>query len=187
MIKEMLSSEAVGQYAAAVRLSEAWYFIPSVISASLFPAIINVKKSNKVYKERLQKLYSMMVWIGLLIALPMTFLADYLVDTLFGLAYHLAGDVLVLHIWTVIFVGLGVASSKWFIVENLQSYSFYRTLAGGILNILLNLILIPKWGIYGAALATLFSQIMATYFFDLFNLKTREMFYMKSKALVPIL
>ena len=36
MIKEMLDSEAVGQYAAAVRLSEAWYFIPVVVSASLF-------------------------------------------------------------------------------------------------------------------------------------------------------
>jgi O-antigen/teichoic acid export membrane protein len=49
MIKEMLDSEAVGQYAAAVRMSEVWYFIPVVISSSLFPAIINAKKSVKNY------------------------------------------------------------------------------------------------------------------------------------------
>jgi len=46
MIKEMLNAEAVGQYAAAVRLSETWYFIPMAISSSLFPAILNAKKDK---------------------------------------------------------------------------------------------------------------------------------------------
>ena len=45
MIKEMLGAEAVGQYAAAVRLSEVWYFIPIIIASSLFPAIVILKKS----------------------------------------------------------------------------------------------------------------------------------------------
>lgn len=54
MIKEMLNAEAVGQYAAAVRLSEAWYFIPMVIIPSLFPAIINAKKiSEELYYTRI--------------------------------------------------------------------------------------------------------------------------------------
>ncbi len=69
MIKEMLDSEAVGQYAAAVRLSEAWYFIPMVIASSLFPAIINAKKqSEELYYARLQKLYDLMVWMAIAIA-----------------------------------------------------------------------------------------------------------------------
>jgi len=49
MIQSMLGSEAVGQYSAAVRISEAWYFIPMVITSSLFPAIINAKKRVKNY------------------------------------------------------------------------------------------------------------------------------------------
>ncbi|MGB5850444.1 MAG: flippase, partial [Ignavibacteriaceae bacterium] len=44
MIKNMLNSEEVGYYAAAVRLSEAWYFIPIALTNSLFPAIINAKE-----------------------------------------------------------------------------------------------------------------------------------------------
>ena len=56
MIQEMMGSEAVGQYAAAVRISEAWYFIPMVVASSLFPAIINAKKhSEEQYYARLQK------------------------------------------------------------------------------------------------------------------------------------
>ena len=74
MIKEMLGAEQVGLYAAAVRLSEVWYFIPIVVTSSLFPAIINAKKvSEELYYQRLQKLYSLMIWMALAIALPMTF------------------------------------------------------------------------------------------------------------------
>ena len=74
MIKEMMNAEAVGQYAAAVRLSEAWYFIPMAIVSSIFPAIINAKKiSEELYHARLQKLYDLMVWMAIAIAIPMTF------------------------------------------------------------------------------------------------------------------
>ncbi|MGQ9844375.1 MAG: flippase, partial [Spirochaetota bacterium] len=61
MIQEMMDAEAVGQYAAAVRISEAWYFIPMVVSSSLFPAIISAKAQNEeLYYARLQKLYDLM-------------------------------------------------------------------------------------------------------------------------------
>jgi len=185
MIKEMMSSEAVGQYAAAVRLSEAWYFIPMVIASSLFPAIINAKKqSEELYYARLQKLYDLMVWMAIVIALPMTFLSDWVVNLLYGSQYSQAGNVLMIHIWAGVFVFLGVASGKWFMTENLQIYSFYRTFAGSILNVILNFILIPKFGINGAAIATLVSQMTAAYLFDLFTTETRRMFFMKTKSLL---
>ena len=185
MIKEMMNSEAVGQYAAAVRISEAWYFIPMVIASSLFPAIINAKKqSEELYHARLQKLYNLMVWMAIAIALPMTFLSDWVIHLLYGNQYNQAGSVLMIHIWTGVFIFLGVASGKWFMAENLQMLAFLRTFYGMIINIILNIILIPKYGIQGAATATLISQIMAAYFSDLFNKKTKEMFFMKTKSLM---
>jgi len=58
----------VGLYAAAVRLSEAWYFIPMAITSSVFPAIVNAKKqSEELYYQRLQKLYDLMVWMAVAI------------------------------------------------------------------------------------------------------------------------
>ena len=127
MIKEMMNAEAVGQYAAAVRLSEVWYFIPMVITASLFPAIINAKKKNEnLYYLRLQRLYDFMAFMAIAIALPMTFLSDWIVELLYGAQYNQAGSVLVIHIWAGVFVFLGVASAKWFLVENLQMLSLQR-------------------------------------------------------------
>ena len=186
MIKEILNTEAVGQYAAATRMSEAWYFIPMVISSSLFPAIINSKeKSEELYNSRLQKLFDLMVWMAIAIALPMTFFSDWLVELLYGNQYGEAGGVLSVHIWAGLFVFLGVASGKWYINENFQKLSFWRTFYGMIINVILNFILIPKYGIIGAAFATLISQAMAAYFFDAFNKETRIMFFMKTKTLIP--
>lgn len=185
MIKEMLNNDAVGQFAAAVRISEAWYFIPVVVANSLFPAIINAKKqSEELYYARLQKLYDFLGWIAISIALPMTFLSDWIINLLYGEQYSQAGSVLIIHIWASIFIFLGVASSKWFVTENLQKYSFYRTFAGVIINILLNYILIPIYGIIGAAVATLVSQAIASYLFNVTNKKLRYTFLLQTNAIL---
>ena len=77
MIKNMLDNKAVGNYAAAVRISEAWYFIPVVVTGSLFPAIINAKKkSQELYCSRLQGLYDLMTCSALGIAIVFTFFSE---------------------------------------------------------------------------------------------------------------
>jgi O-antigen/teichoic acid export membrane protein len=165
MIKEMMNAEAVGQYAAAVRISGIWYFIPMVIATSLFPAIINAKKqSDELYYARLQKLYDLMLWMAIAIALPMTFLSDWIVNLLYGEQYSQAGIVLMIHIWAGIFVFLGVANGKWMLNENKQNIVLYGHVFGAILNILLNLYLIAPYGIKGAAIATLASYWISTLF-----------------------
>jgi len=187
MIKEMLNSEAVGQYAAAVRISEAWYFIPMVIASSLFPAIINAKKqSEELYYARLQKLYDLMVWMAIAIALPMTYLSDWVVKFLYGGAYNQAGSVLIVHIWTGVFVFLGVAFSGFLTTENWTKKSFYRTFLGALFNIIFNYTFILNYGINGAAVATLLSQFIANYIYDFFDKDLHHQLKMKTKAFLPI-
>lgn len=187
MIGQLLGDNEVGLFSAAVRISEVWYFIPIAIANSVFPAIIRTKKHSEVlYSQRLQKLFNLMVVLALLIAVPLTFIADWIVDILYGEAYLQADKVLAIHVWAGVFVFLGVASNQWFLVENLQNLAFYRTLLGAVLNICANFILIPKFGISGAAFATLIAQFSASYLFDLLNVKTRSMFWMKTKSLLLI-
>lgn len=187
MIKEILGVEENGQYAAAVILSEAFYFIPVVIASSLFPAIINAKKNNKkLYVTRLQRFYSMMIWMAIAIAIPTTFLSDWLVNFLYGERYSQASGVLKIHIWASIFVFIGVANGKWLINENLQFFSMINTVIGVVTNVALNVILINKIGIEGAAWATIISQSMATCFCLLLFKKTRVSFFRLSKSLFLI-
>lgn len=184
MIKEMLGDEQVGLYSAAVRLSEGWYFVPVILTNSLFPAVVRAKEINpKLYQMRLQRLYTFVVWMAIAFALPMTFLSDWLVVLLYGEAFRAAGPVLMVHVWAGVFVALGVASSSWFVSENLQRLAFYRTLLGAAINVGLNLLLIPTFGMLGAAIATIISQSMAAFFFDLFTRRTRMVFFMKLRTL----
>jgi len=184
MLGQMLNNEAVGIYSAAVKISEMWYFLPIAIVASVYPAIISSKeKSESLYQQRMQNLYDLMVYISVFVALIVTFSADWIVISLFGDAYSEAGFVLAVHIWIGLFVSLGVASSKWFLLEKLSRLIFYRTLYGALLNVILNLLLIPPFGIKGCLIATLISYSFAALWFDAFSTKTRKAFVMKIKAL----
>ena len=184
MLGQMSGDEAVGIYSAAVRISEVWYFIPLVIVASVFPAILEAKKRNEAhYYARLQQLYDLMVLLSISVALPMSFLATPIVKLLFGEAYAPAGSVLAIHIWASVFVFLGVASSKWFLAENRQVLSLQRTVLGALANILLNAWLIPLYGTVGAAIATVVSYAIAAYFSDCLQAETRKAFLMKSSSL----
>lgn len=183
MLGQIIGDEAVGIYSAAVRVSEVWYFVPVAIVASVFPAILEAKKrSEKQYYDRLQRLYDLMVWLAIAVALPMTFLSTTIVTLLFGDAYAQAGSVLAIHIWAAVFVFLGVASGKWFLAENRQILSLQRTVFGAIANIIINLLMIPKFGALGAAWATVLSYAIAAMFADLAQSETRRMFLMKINA-----
>lgn len=187
MLKEMLGSKQVGQYAAAARLSEAWYFIPTVIATSIFPAIINAKKTSKhLYFSRLQKLYDLMVWSAIAIALPMTFLSDWLVSVLYGDQFKESSQVLIIHIWSGVFVFLGIAFGQYLIAENQTQKALYRTVIGAISNIVLNYILIPIYGIEGAAISTLLSQFITNYLYDFFDIDLHTQAKMKTMSFFPI-
>lgn len=183
MIKEMLGEYDVGIYSAAVRLSEAFYFIPMLITASIFPAILNAKThSETLYKERLQRLYVFMVWFAIFIALPMIFLSDWLILLFFGQAYLEAGQVLMLHMWAAVFVFLGVSFSNYLLAENLTKIALKRTLVGVISNVVLNFFLIPIYGLVGAAIATLMAQFITNIGYDAFDKRLHQQFNMKIKA-----
>jgi len=183
MLGQMLGVESVGIYSAAVRISEVWYFIPVAITASVFPSVIKIKKeSEQKYIYRFQRLFNIMVMLGVVVAIPVTFFSDWIITLLFGPDYINAGAVLIVHIWSGIFVSLGITSGMWLVNENLQRLAFYRTLVGAIVNIVANIYLIPYFGTVGAAVGTLLSQFIAAYMFDLFNTKTRAMFWMKTRA-----
>jgi O-antigen/teichoic acid export membrane protein len=187
MLGQMVGDEAVGIYSAAARISEVWYFIPGVIVASVFPAIIEAKKrSEELYQLRLQRLCTVLTWLAIAVALPITFMADFIVTLLYGEPYVEAASVLIIHIWSAVFVFLGLASGIFFTVENQVKKILYRTIFGAVSNVLLNIILIPSYGIIGAAVATLISQFAANYFYDLFDSTSRQLLGIKNKALFPI-
>lgn len=185
MIDTMLGASAVGEYAAAVKLSEAWYFIPVVIASSVFPAIITAKnKSSALYSNRLAKLYAVVVWAAIFIAVLVTLAGDQIVGVLYGDDFRVSAEVLKIHIWSGIFVFLGVTSSKWLLCENIPIYSMYNTIIGVLINVALNYILLDLIGVVGAAWATLVAYFFSGYLCFYFFYRTRSNFFLMSKSVV---
>lgn len=184
MIKQMMNDYSVGQYAAAARLSEAWYFIPMTVVVSLYPAIMSAKNINEeIYKNRLSNLYSLMIYSSVAISLIVAFSAEWIVNLLFGASYAEAASVLVVHIWASVFVFIGVSSGKWLLTEGLQVYSAINTLIGALINVGLNYLWIPKFGLSGVAWATLISYAFAAYFCLAFWKVTRPGFWAISRSI----
>lgn len=185
MLKSV-GSVAVGIYSAASGLSEAWFFIPMAIVTSVFPAIVNARKTDmERYKKRLINLYDLLVYISLPVAIFISVFGTDIIHLLYGNRYEGAGQMLSIHIWSGIFVFLGIASGQYLIAEGYIKISFQRTAAGAILNIALNFWLIPLYGGIGASLATLVACFVSTFYILLIP-KTREQGVLMLKSLFLI-
>ncbi len=170
LIGQMLDIKAVGFYAAAVKIAEIIYFIPTIICTSLFPAIINAKKTNaELYHQRLSKLYKLMLATAIFISVPLTIFSHWIIVFLFGSAYALSAQILSIYTWSSIGVFLGIAMTQYLMAENLTKIIFISTVTAMITNIALNLILIPRIGLNGAAYATLISYFVVPLMVFLYN------------------
>ncbi len=155
MIGEIAGNAEVGVYSAAVRLAEAWYFVPMAIVGSVFPSIVEAKAiSDELFYDRLQKLYNLMAFMAYLVALPVTFLGEWLVTLFFGAAYAGAGPMLSVLIWASLFVNLGVARSSFLTTMNWTRVHFMTVSLGCMINVALNYLLIPVYGGMGAVIAS---------------------------------
>ncbi len=186
MLKSMIGSEAVGYYAAAIRICASCFSIPTLIVKSLFPAIINAQKKNqKQYFSRIQKLYELVVIVFLLICLPVMSFSDGIISLMYGESFAIAGQILSLYILSGLIIAIDSVRRVWMLSENLQRYDFIICIVGGILNVVFNLFLIGPYGIMGVVYGTLLAH-MATFLTTGLMSKMRPSFFMVLKAFYNI-
>ena len=89
---------------------------------------------------------------------------------------------LLVSVWAGTFATLGSARWTCLICEGLQKYSIVYIGLGAVVNVVLNYTLIPIFGGYGAAIATLVSQITVAMIAPLFIKETRVSAIMMLKA-----
>lgn len=164
MLGSLVSYSEAGIYAVAARLSEVWYFISDALVLSFFAMLLTQKNENpQLYDRNLQKLCDGLFATAALIAIGVTVVAKPAILLLFGEEYFASANILVVHIWAGLFVFMRALASKWMIAENIFIYSLVSDGMGAIFNVLLNLLLIPKFGGMGAAWATIISYATASW------------------------
>jgi PST family polysaccharide transporter len=186
MLGQMIGDKAVGIYSAATRISEVWYFIPMAIASSVSPAIYAAKEvSESLYYRRLEQVLRLLSLLSIVVAVPMSFLSGTIITILFGKSYEASAPILAIHIWTSLFVFMGVGTSSWFIAEGLTQFALRRTIIGAITNVFLNIFLIPAYSGVGAAIATVISQAVASFLSNATHPKTRKIFKLQIQSLIP--
>jgi len=184
MLAEMVSTTETGIYSVASRMSEVWYFFPTALVASFFPSLLKHKQNNpEKYQRQLQRLCDILFVGAILVAIAINFLADWLIVFLFGDAYASASVILALHVWAGVFVFMRALLSKWLLAEHLVFFSFVTHGIGAIVNVTLNLWLIPLYQGVGAAIATVVSYAFASYIVLFFHRSTWPMALIMTKSL----
>lgn len=159
MLKTMLGNEVVGFYAAAVTITGLTNFVFIAIIDSMRPLILESKRDrSEEYERNMVRLYSIVMYLALLQSLFLVVLAKPVVWLLYGEAYLAAVQPLRIVAWYTMFSYFGAVRNVWILAEGKQKYLLGINVCGAVANVGMNLLLIPSFGINGAAFASLVTQ-----------------------------
>lgn len=163
MLKQMLGADAVGHYSLASSVSVSWAFILAAVIDSMYPSVVQSFNSDRaLYERKNRQLYALVFYTALFMSALICIAARPFVVILYGETYLPAVQPLRIVVWYTAFSYLGVARNAWMVCEERQKYLKYLYFGAAVMNVILNLLLIPVWGASGAAAASLLTQISTT-------------------------
>jgi O-antigen/teichoic acid export membrane protein len=161
MLSFMQGNQAVGLYNAAYRIVLLLLFIPSVINIAIFPVMSRLYGSSRgALKKIVEKYFKLMILLGIPIGVGVTLLASQIINIIFGKAYLESTPALQILIWATVCTFANAAFVQLFQSTNKQILMTKVTFIGMIVNITLNLILIPKFSYIAASFNTLITEFL---------------------------
>ena len=148
----------LGLYPAAQRLIQFLFVAPSLIAVATFPLLSKLAEESPVkLKAILGKTISLVLLLGLPIALGGILLGREIMLIAFGEAYVGATLVFQIFLGGILATFPLVILNNYIFIQNLQKKLVVWALGSALLNVFLNYLFIPRFGIAGAALATTLS------------------------------
>lgn len=175
MIGYFFSEVEVGFYSIASTISQMWEFIPIAIIQSMRPEIFSCKQKGELNESesKITNLIGIIIGLGVMVALGMMVFGHWII-MLYGSKYLPAETALKILIWATIISTIGSARNIWFISENKSYFIKWFSIAGALMNIVLNYILISIMGINGAAVSTLICELAVVVIFPLMFKNSRR-------------
>lgn len=185
MLKPLMGEAEVGFYSTAVVISGMWCFILDAIIQSAYPSIMEANKENKreLFNRRNKQLYAIVFYLSMIVSIIISVLARHIIKILYGESYLPAILPLQIVTWYTAFSYLGVARNAWIVSMNKQKYLFAIYLSSAIINVILNIVFIPRLGASGAAIASLVAQIFTIFIVPFFITDMKENSHMMLDAI----
>lgn len=159
MIREMMGESDLGIYAAVIPLAALGQIVPVTFATSLAPFLARKKaQGEEAYWKALKAVFQAMALIGWVSSIVIVLFSELIVHVLFGEKYQAGATVLAAYALTNLFISLGVAQWLWSLNERKSVFYLYKTLAGGLVCVLGNLFVIPRFGLIGVAWVAVLAQ-----------------------------
>lgn len=186
MLKNMLGAEATGFYSAAITCAGVTGFVYVAIIDSIRPVILSAKKEeNNEYGNIISGLFSLIFYVSIMQCVVTTVFAEPIIKVLYGQKYSPAINVLRIINWQITYSYFGTIRNIWLLAEEKQKYLWIINLGGATINIILNLILIPIFGILGAAVTAFVTQFSINFIFCFIVKELREAGILMLKGMNP--
>lgn len=180
MLKEMLGEKAVGIYAAAIPISQAWSVIPSMLATSLAPFVARkMAQDEKKYEDDIVIIFRYFAIFAVSVAIMTSFASPWIIKILYGPQYEFSAVILSVHVFVNIFIFQGIAQDLWIVNKTVRSVTLVSSIIAAIIGIVLNLKLIRILGPLGAVFSTIITAGVSVTVIpcllrrDLFNLYKR--------------
>ncbi|NBS41055.1 flippase [bacterium] len=188
-ISKYLGSEAVGVYSIAYKFTYAFQFLPMAFTAALYPALSAVVGRDAAASRRL---FDDALWYVLIIASPIAFGLWAVASDAVALAGHGYADaapVLSILIFVLIPIFLDFPVGSLLNASDRQATKMAVMGVTMVINFALNAILVPRFGIIGAAWAGVvsFTFLFVAGFFFVARVIPRYGFVELGKTAVPII
>jgi O-antigen/teichoic acid export membrane protein len=154
LLNLLVNPAEVGVYVVAVGLVERLWMVSSSVSTVLFPRIADSKETESAKKTLTTLVSRYVLWITAILGIGMAVLSRPLVNILFGEQYSRAVGAMVVLIPGVILLSVSRTLSSDIAGRGYPEFNSYVAVASLIANVTLNLLLIPRLGLLGAAAAS---------------------------------
>jgi O-antigen/teichoic acid export membrane protein len=186
MLHSMVGDFVLGHYAAAVRVSELFEALPAAFGSALFPLLCISLADAPRFRRHLDIGYRYMVLAGAGLSVACCLGARPIMHLYGGAKYADSAPLLAVLIWSEIPIFFASTLSNALLAAGLQRLVLWPTVTGAVLNIALNLYLIPRWGALGASWATVIAYWFCWTIVFIPIRASRDMFIIGLRLLVPI-
>lgn len=185
MIGQMIDKESVGYFSVASRFVEILIFIPMMLAQTITPVLVRAReRSEEEYVVKAQTFMNFSVWLSFLASAIVAVAAHWVVKLTFGEAYMPAVIILQVMAFKAASVALSNTAGAMLVTEGLQRYAIFRDSLGCVVCIVLNYLLLPRYGIIAAAFVAIASTVAAGYVADALIPAYRHLFIRQTRALL---
>ena len=185
MLGNMIDKAAVGYYSVAGKFTEICLFIPTILSQTITPILVKAYHDNMDdYQRKAKSFMNITIWGTIIICIVICLISHPLIKYTFGIEYTAAVTLLQIMIFKTIGYASAQITGALIVIEKKQKYVVIRNIIGCVVCIGLNLMLIPRYGVTGAAVASVITAICTGYFSHVFIPTYRSYFYTQTYSFI---